>query len=152
MPLFVGEYESTLDPKGRFLLPAGFKKQLKEGENTFVMNRGMEKHLCLYTKGNWDLIIKNISKLNDFDPNVRSFRRLFLAGATEVEIDSAGRLLMPSVLKEYANLSKDIILSCALHKVEIWDSIIYKKFFEQEISEEFSRLAAEVMANIEFTD
>ena len=146
MPVFLGEYEATLDTKGRFLLPAGFKKQLKEGENSFVMNRGMEKHLCLYPKSSWDPIIARISEINDFDPKVRAFRRQFLAGATEVEMDSAGRLLLPGTLKEYADLSKEIILASAVDKIEIWNAEKYKLLFENDTSEDFSRLAAEVMA------
>src|SRR5215217_3879808 len=98
---FIGEYESTLDPKGRFLLPAGLKKQLHErtAEN-FVVNRGFEKCLSLYPMKSWKPIFSEISDLNDFDPKVRQFRRYFLNGATQVELDSANRLLLPKNLME----------------------------------------------------
>ena len=102
---FLGEFESTLDPKGRFLLPAGVKKQLPAGENTrFVINRGFEKCLSLYTIESWEPLYAKIQTLNDFDPKVREFRRYFLNGATIVEPDSAGRILLPPNLKEYASL------------------------------------------------
>ena len=66
---FLGEFEATLDAKGRFLLPAGFKKQLPEGEDSrFVINRGFEKCLALYPVKNWEPLFADISKLNDFDP------------------------------------------------------------------------------------
>ena len=66
---FLGEFEATLDAKGRFLLPAGFKKQLPEEEtNRFVINRGFEKCLALYPVKNWEPLFADISKLNDFDP------------------------------------------------------------------------------------
>ena len=69
---FLGEYEATLDAKGRFLLPAGFKKQLPEtGATHFIINRGFEKCLTLYPLQSWDPIFSEISKLNDFDPKVR---------------------------------------------------------------------------------
>lgn len=69
---FIGEYEATLDAKGRFLLPAGFKKQLPEGAGMqFVMNRGFEKSLALYPIKNWEPLFSDISQLNDFDPKVR---------------------------------------------------------------------------------
>ncbi len=145
MPEFLGEYEATLDAKGRFLLPSGLKKQLKEGESTFVLSRGMEKNLTLYPKNTWEPLIKKISALNEFDPKVRAFRRQFLGGATEVELDGAGRMLLPPTLKEYAELSKDIMLASAVDKIEIWDSSKYKKLFEQMAPEHFSQLAAEVM-------
>ncbi|MEI9956972.1 MAG: hypothetical protein WDM90_11875 [Ferruginibacter sp.] len=75
---FLGEYEATLDAKGRFLLPVGFKKQLpQEGATSFVLNRGFETCLTLYPTANWEPIFTNISKLNDFDPKVREFRRFF---------------------------------------------------------------------------
>ena len=144
---FLGEFESTLDPKGRFLLPAGLKKQLPEGENTrFVINRGFEKCLTLYPKQSWEPLYAKISTLNDFDPKVREFRRYFLNGATEVEMDSAGRLLLPPNLKEYAGLAKDIVLASAMDKIEIWSVDNYKKFFESYSPDDFSTLAQQVMA------
>jgi MraZ protein len=143
---FLGEFESTLDAKGRFLLPAGLKKQLPEGENTrFVINRGFEKCLTLYPRQSWEPLFARISTLNDFDPKVREFRRFFLNGATEVELDSAGRLLLPPNLKEYAALEKDITLASAVDKIEIWSTENYKQFFESYSPEDFSTIAQQVM-------
>ena len=143
---FLGEYEATLDAKGRFLLPAGFKKQLPDGEDDrFVINRGFEKCLTLYPVKNWEPLFADISKLNDFDPRVREFRRYFLNGATFVEPDTAGRLLVPPNLKAHADLQKDIILVAAVNKIEIWDSNKYKQFFDSFSPEAFSNLASEVM-------
>ncbi len=144
---FLGEFEATLDAKGRFLLPAGFKKQLPEEEaNRFVINRGFEKCLALYPVKNWEPLFADISKLNDFDPKVREFRRYFLNGATFVEPDTAGRLLVPPNLKDHAGLQKDIVLVAAVNKIEIWDSNTYKKFFDSYSPDAFSNLAKEVMA------
>jgi MraZ protein len=143
---FLGEFEATLDAKGRFLLPAGFKKQLPEEEGSrFVINRGFEKCLALYPVKNWEPLFADISRLNDFDPKVREFRRYFLNGATIVEPDSAGRLLVPPNLKEHAGLEKDIVLVAAVNKIEIWDSNKYKQFFESYSPDTFSNLANEVM-------
>jgi MraZ protein len=142
---FLGEYEATLDAKGRFLLPAGLKKQLPENAMPFVINRGFEKCLTLYPQTSWEPIYAQISKLNDFDPKVREFRRFFMNGATEVEPDTAGRLLLPPNLKEYAGLSKDIVLVSAVDKIEVWDSATYKKFFESFSADSFSSLAQQVM-------
>ncbi|HET6254331.1 MAG TPA: division/cell wall cluster transcriptional repressor MraZ [Puia sp.] len=143
---FLGEYEATLDAKSRFLLPVGFKKQLPEdGPTQFVINRGFEKCLSLYPMKSWEPIFARISQLNDFDPEVRQFRRYFLNGATMVELDSAGRLLIPQNLKEYASLDKDIILTAAVDKIEIWDKSKYQQFFEAFSPETFSSLAKQVM-------
>ena len=143
---FLGEFEATLDAKGRFLLPAGIKKQLPEKESDqFVINRGFEKCLSLYPLKSWEPLFAEISKLNEFDPKVREFRRYFLNGATMVEPDSAGRLLIPPNLKDHAGLQKDIVLVSAVNKIEIWDKIKYTKFFESFSPESYSELANEVM-------
>ncbi|HVZ24516.1 MAG TPA: division/cell wall cluster transcriptional repressor MraZ, partial [Sediminibacterium sp.] len=127
---FHGEYEATVDAKGRFLLPGGLKKQLPETETRFIVSRGFEKCLTLYPLKSWELTIAKISQLNDFDPKVRHFRRQFLGGATEVELDSAGRMLIPASLREYAGLGKDLVLATALDRFEIWDAGKYKQLFE----------------------
>src|SRR5215210_5811164 len=143
---FIGEYEATLDAKGRFLLPSGFKKQLPETNENFVVNRGFEKCLSLYPMKSWKPIFSEISDLNDFDPKVRQFRRYFLNGATHLELDSANRLLLPKNLMEYAGLEKDIVLVSAVNKIEIWDKNKYQQFFETFSPDAFSNLANEVMA------
>ena len=143
---FHGEYEATVDAKGRFLLPGGLKKQLPEGESRFILSRGFEKCLTLYPLKSWELIIAKISKLNDFDPKVRQFRRQFLGGATEIELDGAGRMLLPGKLREFAGLNKDIVLAAALDRFEIWDASKYTQLFEDFSPDAFSNLAQEVMA------
>ena len=144
---FLGEFEATMDAKGRFLLPAGLKKQLPETEGgSFVINRGFEKCLTMYPKSSWEPIFENISKLNDFEPKVRAFRRFFLNGAIEMELDTAGRLLVPKNLMDHAELTKDIVLVSAVNKIEIWDKEQYQSLFASFSNEAFSELAAQVMS------
>lgn len=141
----LGEYEATLDTKGRFLLPAGFRKQLPEdADNRFVLNRGFEKCLTLYPIASWEPVFDKVSRLNDFDPKVRAFRRYFLNGAVPVELDAAGRLLIPKPLQEHAGLKKDLVLSSASDKIEIWDKEKYNEFFDSFTPQHFSDLANEV--------
>jgi MraZ protein len=145
---FLGEYEATVDAKGRFLLPAGFKKQLpQEGGELFVINRGFEKCLTLYPMTSWEPIFSEISKLNDFDPKVREFRRYFFNGATELELDTAGRLLIPPNLREHAGIERDIVLVGSVQKIEIWDKNKYKEFFDSMTPQAFSQLARDVIPN-----
>ena len=143
---FLGEFEATLDAKGRFLLPAGFKKQLPETETSrFVINRGFEKCLALYPMGTWEPLFAKINGLNEFDPKQREFRRAFLNGATYVEPDTAGRILLPPSLKVYAELQKDIVLMATGDKLEIWDSNKYKQFFDSISSDALSDLGKDVL-------
>jgi MraZ protein len=146
MAILLGEYEATLDSKGRFLLPAGFKKQLSaEDADRFVINRGFENCLSLYPLSSWTPLAEKINALNDFDPKVREFKRYFLNGATFVEPDSAGRLLLPPALREYASLQKDLVMASSGNKMEIWDSNKYKQFFDSFSPEAFNDLASIVM-------
>ncbi len=143
---FLGEFEATLDAKGRFLFPAGLKKQLPETEtNRFVINRGFEKCLALYPMKTWEPLFAKITGLNEFDPKQREFRRAFLNGATYVEPDTAGRILLPPSLKVYADLQKDIVLMATGDKIEIWDSNKYKQFFDSISSDALSDLGKDVL-------
>ena len=143
---FLGEYEATLDAKGRFLLPAGLKNQLPEEERgRFVINRGFDKCLALYPMRTWEPLFAKINGLNEFDPKQREFRRAFLNGATFVEPDTAGRLLLPPSLKGYAEMTKDIVLMATGDKIEIWDSNKYKQLFDSISSEALSKMVHKVL-------
>ena len=143
---FLGEYEATIDAKGRFLLPGGLKKQMPGEENTIVISRGFEKCLLLYPLKAWEAIEEKIKKLNEFNPKVSQFRTLFVGGASYVDLDTAGRILLPPSLREYAGLGKDILLASDIDKIKIWDSGKYKKLFEEFSSDAFANLASEVTA------
>jgi len=142
---FLGEYEATIDAKGRFLLPGGLKKQMPDGTTTIVISRGFEKCLLLYPLKTWETIEEKIKNLNDFNPKVNQFRTLFIGGASYVDLDTAGRILLPSSLKEYAGLGKDITLASDIDKIKIWDTGKYKKLFEEISPDAFASLASEVM-------
>jgi MraZ protein len=141
---FLGEYEVAIDAKGRFLLPSGFRKQLPEdAPQRFVINRGFENCLTLYPIDNWNVITEKINKLNDFNPKVREFKRLFLNGANFLDVDSADRLLLPKQLMEYAGIKKDMVFTAQGNKVELWDKDTYYNYIRNHAAG-FSGLAAEV--------
>ncbi len=144
---FLTESEVTIDAKGRFLLPMGIKKKLPEIEgNAFVVARGFEENLVLYPSHIWQQNVQSkLDGLSDFNPEVRKFKRLFLNGATELEMDGAGRILLPKALMEYAGLKKDAILFAEGGKIEIWDSSKYKQFFESAQPNEVSNLAHKLL-------
>lgn len=141
---FLGEYEVAMDAKGRFLLPAVLKKQLPENAaNSFVIARGFEPHLNLYTLEDWNKIAEKINQYNDLKPQVRKFKRLFFSGAMPVDLDSAGRLLLPKNLQEYASLSKEIVLTAQGNRIEIWDKQAYHNYLKDNI-DDMSDLADEI--------
>ncbi|MCW3121775.1 MAG: MraZ protein [Flavipsychrobacter sp.] len=144
MTNFLGEYEVAMDAKGRFLLPSGFRKQLAEGMGEkFVVNRGFENCITIYTMDVWNAISDKVNRLNDFKPNVREFKRLFLNGANIVEVDSADRLLLPKQLLEYAGIKKDAVLSAQGNKLELWDKDTYYNYLNTRAGG-FSKLAEDV--------
>ncbi len=145
MANFIGEYELSIDAKGRFLLPSSFRKQLPEGADAqFVVSRGFEQCLNLYPMEEWNLLSEKINKLNDFNPKVRDFKRLFLNGANIVESDAAGRLLLTKTLLEHAGISKDIVLTAQGNKMEIWDRATHRAHIQSKMGD-FSDLANEVL-------
>ena len=144
MTTLLGEYEVAIDAKGRFLVPSGFRKQLSEGEaDRFVINRGFDNCLSLFPLSSWNALAEKINKLNDFNAKAREFKRLFLNGATKVEVDSAGRVLLPKPLQEYAGIKKDMVFSAQGNKVELWDKDTYFNYINQK-SGNMSDLASEV--------
>lgn len=143
MAKFYGTYPSTLDSKGRFLLPVGIKKQLPETENSFMLSSGFDECINLYTMEQWNNKIDELSQLDDNEPKVRDYRRKLMGSSSLAEMDSAGRLLISSLLRDYGKLGKDIIIMSAFDKFEIMDVDKYNKLFEGLSSDEFSKLAAE---------
>ncbi len=144
---FLTETEVTIDAKGRFLLPMSIKKKLPEVDgNSFVIARGFEQNLVLYPAHIWQQSVQDkLDSLSDFNPEVRKFKRLFLNGATELELDGAGRVLLPKPLMEYASLVKDATLFAEGGKIEIWDTKLYKQFFESAAANEVSTLAHQLL-------
>lgn len=144
MTSFLGEKEVAIDSKGRFLLPMDFRKQLADGvDNKFVINRGFENCVSLYAMDVWNKVFEKVTRLNDFKPEVREFKRLFLNGASIVELDSANRLLITKPLLIYANISKEAVLTAQGNKLELWDKDTYYNYLQQK-TDGFSDLAASV--------
>ena len=146
---FLGEYECKLDTKGRMVLPAALKRQMPDVEREgLVINRGLETHLIIYTRSEWNRIMDKLSSLNPFERKSREFIRKFMRGATELTLDSAGRVLIPKTLQAYAGISAEIVLASQFNKIEVWAKERYDELWEDE-GEEFAALAEEVMGNLE---
>ena len=145
MVSLIGEYDCKLDAKGRFLMPAALRKQLPEDQqNEFVINRGLDQCLTLYPIPVWEEELKRLQSRNQYVKKNRAFLRMFLNGATKVQLDGNSRVLVPKRLKEHAKLDKEMILVAQIDKVEIWDKAAYEKWME-EPEFDFEELAEEVM-------
>jgi MraZ protein len=148
MSHFLGEFECKLDAKGRLMLPAGLRKQMPEAEREgLVVNRGFEKHLVIYTRKEWDRIVEDLSKLNQYEKKTREFIRYFTRGATELSLDAAGRVLLPKSLMEYAGMGADVVLASQFNKIELWAKDAYDSQLDDE-PENFANLAEEVMGSL----
>lgn len=145
---FLGEFEVKADAKGRVKLPAALIRQIGEGASlSFVLNRGFEDCLVLYTKEQWEVETEKLSALNPYDKRHRQFMRQYFRGATQLTADASDRILLPKQLAAYAGLSKEIILFAHMDKVEIWD----KQRYEDELnvdSDDYADLANDVMGQL----
>lgn len=133
--MFIGEYNHTIDQKGRMAIPSKMRKDLGTGA---VVTRGLDSCLWVFTKKEWLELAEKIAALPITDMNSRAFSRLMLAGAMEVEFDSQGRALIPQYLREYAGLKKNTIVAGLYTRLEIWDAedwAKYKKKTEKETEE-----------------
>lgn len=147
MSYFLGEFDCKLDAKGRMMIPVNLKKQLPEAEREgLFINRGFEKHLVVYTRKDWLLMLDELSKLNQYEKKNREFIKYFTRGATEIIPDAAGRVLIPKSLLDYAGIDTDVVLAGNLNKIDVWSKATYDEQLDNE-PENFAKLAEEVMGN-----
>ncbi|HUY62205.1 MAG TPA: division/cell wall cluster transcriptional repressor MraZ [Candidatus Paceibacterota bacterium] len=123
--MFIGEYTHTLDSKNRLSLPAKFRKDLGRG---VVMTRGLDHCLFVYPKKEWAREAAMRAAHAGGTAAGRGLARLFLAGAMEAEVDTAGRVLVPDHLKSYAGLRAKAIVAGVADRVEIWDETAWKRY------------------------
>jgi len=148
MTNLIGEYECKVDAKGRLMVPAGLRKQFSpEAEGKLFVKRGIEKCLELYQKHDWESVSEKVSSLNQFVKKNRVFARKFISGATQLELDSVGRVNLPKNLLEYAGVEKELVLFAYGNKIEIWDKAAYDAELDMS-DDDFAGLAEEVMGDI----
>ena len=116
--MFMGKYSHSIDAKGRLIMPAKLREQLG---NTFVITRGLDGCLFVYTDEEWKIKEEKFREIPLTKKEARTFARFFFAGAAQLEIDKQGRVLIPSTLREHASLDKEVVLVGVLDRVEIWD-------------------------------
>ena len=130
------------------MLPTSLKKQFKSLEDGFVLKRSVfQPCLELYPMKEWNEMMMKVNKLNRFVKKNNDFIRRFTAGVKTVEIDAAGRLLIPKDLLVFSKIEKEIVLSSAINIVEIWDKDLYENAIENA-TDDFADLAEDVMGNL----
>lgn len=117
--MFLGDYQHTLDAKGRVSLPAKFRAEMT---GRLTIAKGLDKCLYIYPAEAYSAFVDNLLGKDDFDPRIRKLRRFFTTGAVEAELDSAGRISLPSVLREYAGLAKDVAVTGNGNRIELWSA------------------------------
>jgi len=115
--LFYGEYQHSVDAKGRVIIPSKFRDGLGE---SFILTKGLDNCLFAYSSKEWGELEAKLRSLPFTDKDVRAFVRFFFAGATECELDKQGRILIPNNLRQHAKLEKDVYIIGVSTRVEIW--------------------------------
>jgi len=141
--MFIGEFQHKLDIKGRMAIPVKFRNKLGPGA---IITRGLDRCLFVFNNKDWESLVQKLIALPLAQANSRAFVRLMLAGATDVELDKQGRILIPDYLRQYAGLKKQAIVTGLYNRIEIWDSEAWKQYKSKtesqsdEIAEKLSEL------------
>ena len=138
--MFIGEYQHSLDTKGRLAVPAKFRRELQKGA---VVTRGLDNCLFLYTKDEWQKLVEKLSTLPISQSDSRAFARLMLAGAMDVKLDKQGRIILPEYLRKFASLKKNTIVAGLYNRLEIWEEKkweMYKNNAESKSNEIAERM------------
>ena len=126
--MFIGEYQHSIDEKGRMAIPSKMRSNLGSGA---VVTRGIDNCLWVFPRKEWQTLAEKLASLPLTDANSRAFSRLMLAGAMEVEFDSQGRALIPGYLRSYAGLTKNAIIAGLFTRLEIWDAKAWNTYKEK---------------------
>lgn len=127
--MFIGEYEHSVDVKGRVIMPSKLREDIGE---KFIVTKGLDKCLFAYSKSEWRNFEEKLKTLPLTNKNARDFVRFFLSGAIECEIDKQGRFLIPSNLRSYANIDKEIVIIGVGNRVEIWNRESWTSYSSEE--------------------
>lgn len=133
--MFMGEYNHTIDAKGRLIIPSKFRETLGD---EFVVTKGLDGCLFVYPNEEWSAFEEKLRTLPLTNKNARQFSRFFLAGAASCEVDKQGRILIPGVLREFAQLEKEVVLVGVLSRIEIWSRA---KWEESNVYDDMGEIA-----------
>lgn len=143
--MFMGEYHHNIDDKSRIVLPSKLREELGM---RFVVTRGLEGCLFVYSSDEWNRLVDKLKKLPFTKKDARAFLRFFLSGATECTFDKQGRIALPVPLVNYAKLKKECVIIGVNDRLEIWAEDSFKEFFSENEGN-LSDLAEDLFDNME---
>ncbi|MFH1503907.1 MAG: division/cell wall cluster transcriptional repressor MraZ [Candidatus Omnitrophota bacterium] len=130
--MWYGEYNHTLDNKDRLILPAKFREKIKTlKQKKFFITRGLDGCLALYSQDSWLSLEEKLKSLSFTKQQSRFFNRLYFSGASEADIDSQGRIILPGYLKEFAQINREVMIVGVADRIEIWDKNLWDKFYHK---------------------
>ncbi len=135
--MFIGEYHHNIDDKSRLIIPSKYRSELGE---QFIITRGLDKCIFIYSMNEWNNIINKLKSLSFTKKDARNFMRFFLSGATVCEFDKQGRINITSPLVHYANLKHECVIIGVNERLEIWDKDSFDNFMKTN-EEEFSEIS-----------
>ncbi|HYH05053.1 MAG TPA: division/cell wall cluster transcriptional repressor MraZ [Bacillota bacterium] len=126
--MFMGEFQHSLDDKGRLIVPAKFREGLGE---KFIVTRGLDNCLFVYPLTQWKVLEEKIKELPTSHADTRAFVRMFFSGAVEAELDKQGRIVIPQHLRDHARIERDAYIIGVSTKVEIWSKAAWEQYSSQ---------------------
>ncbi len=139
--VFMGEYQHSIDDKGRLIIPAKFREGLGA---SFVITRGLDNCLFVYPMDEWKALEEKLKSLPFTKADARAFTRFFFSGATECEWDKQGRVNIPPNLREHARLQKECVVIGVSNRVEIWSKETWEAYFAQS-EDSFGEIAEKLV-------
>lgn len=128
--MFYGEYQHSIDRKGRLIFPAKFREVAKSNFiEKFFATRGLDKCLFMFSEEEWRNQENKFKTISFTKQQARTFNRLYFSGATEVVPDRQGRVLLPQYLKDFAEIKKDIVIVGVSNRIEIWAKAKWEEFY-----------------------
>lgn len=138
--MFTGEYQHTIDEKGRVSIPSKVREELG---GSFFVTKGPDHCLFIYTAADWQNLCLKGKKLSFTNSSSRAFSRLFFSGAAELEFDKLGRVLVPGTLRQYASLNKDVIIIGVGTRLEMWDKDAWNSYSEAAAND-YEKIVGEI--------
>lgn len=139
--MFYGEYEHSIDKKGRLIIPSKFRESFKEYDiEKFYITRGLDKCLFLFTENEWKTQESRFKSLSFTKSEARKFNRIYFSGASQIDCDRQGRILIPKYLKDFAGIKRDVVIIGVSTRMEIWSKDVWGAYYggSKELYEEIA--------------